>query len=370
MKGGCQLCRIAELIMKIIKTLLIVGAVSLSAFQPLGANTRFIWTGGGTVDDEGFFLWSDTRNWQDGKLPGIASTGGKNAGDYDFSGAAAMKYAGAVSDVRRFAEYSKAVRTVGGNENDVKDADVRLVAVSDMPAQSDAERMKSGMMNPGTDLRTVEQSGCGAFKVLVYGNSIALHGPKPDIDWTNDWGMAASAREKDFAHLVAAGLEAKRGGKADLRIRNLAALERNFTTDIATVAQIVIDAKWKPDYVVIAIGENVPDLTAATKNAYRKFLADIGRPFASLPKKPQIVLRSPFWQSAVKADCTAKAAADIGAVYVYAGALGHDPENRAIGLFKHEGVANHPGDLGMRRLADLILAGFEKAESRKRGARK
>jgi hypothetical protein len=39
--------------------------------------------------------------------------------------------------------------------------------------------------------------------------------------------------------------------------------------------------------------------------------------------------------------------------------LGPDPENRAIGRFWHDGVANHPGDLGMRRLADLILKGFE-----------
>ena len=233
-----------------------------------------------------------------------------------------------------------------------------VVAFDAMAAQSDAERMKSDMMNPGSALRTVEQSGGGTFKVLIYGNSIALHGPKPDIGWTNNWGMAASAPEKDFAHLVAAGLEAKRGGRADLRIRNLAALERNFTTNIATVAQIAADAKWSPDYVVIAIGENAPNLTASSAEAYRKFLADIGRQFASLPKKPKIVMRSPVWKSTTKADCTAKAAADVGAVYVDAGGIGPNPENRAIGRFWHEGVANHPGDLGMRRLADLILKGF------------
>ena len=33
-----------------------------------------------------------------------------------------------------------------------------------------------------------------------------------------------------------------------------------------------------------------------------------------------------------------------------------------LGLFAHDGVANHPGDLGMRRLAELILAGFEKVK--------
>ena len=68
--------------------------------------------------------------------------------------------------------------------------------------QSDASRMGAEMMNPGSALRTVAREDGGKFKVLVYGNSIALHGPKADIGWTNCWGMAASAAEKDFAHLV------------------------------------------------------------------------------------------------------------------------------------------------------------------------
>ena len=75
----------------------------------------------------------------------------------------------------------------------------------------DAAKMNSGMMNPGRAIRTVEPIGGGGIRVLVYGNSIALHGPKPDIGWTNDWGMAASARGKDFAHLVVAGHEAQPG---------------------------------------------------------------------------------------------------------------------------------------------------------------
>lgn len=215
------------------------------------------------------------------------------------------------------------------------------------------------MMNPGSKLGTVERIGGGDFKVLVYGNSIALHGPKPDIGWTNNWGMAASAPERDFAHLVVAGLEAKLGRKADFRIRNLAVLERNFTTNVATVAEIAADANWKPDYVVVAIGENVRSLGKAEASAYRRFLADLARPFAAGGAK--VVMRSPFWRDAVKAECTAKAAADVGAVYVDSGPIGASADSKAIGLFSHAGVANHPGDLGMKRLADLILSGFAAA---------
>ena len=230
-----------------------------------------------------------------------------------------------------------------------------LAADADI-AQGDATRMGAEVMNPVGALRCVERIGGGEFRVLIYGNSIALHAPKADIGWTNCWGMAASARERDFAHLVVAGLESQLGKKADFRIRNLAALERHFTTNIATVAEIAADADWKPDYVVVAIGENVPNIGTSNAAAYRKFLADMARPFVKGEAK--VVLRSPFWINAAKAECTANAAAEVGAVYVDAGHLGDKDENKAIGLFSHGGVANHPGDLGMKRLADLILAGF------------
>ena len=222
--------------------------------------------------------------------------------------------------------------------------------------QGDATRMGAEVMNPVGALRCVERIGGGEFRVLIYGNSIALHAPKADIGWTNCWGMAASAPEYDFAHLVVAGLEKGLGKKADFRIRNLAALERHFTTNIATVAEIAADADWKPDYVVVAIGENVPNIGTSNAAAYRKFLADMARPFVE--GGARVVLRSPFWVNASKAECTANAAADVGAVYVDAGPLGFKDENKAIGLFAHTGVANHPGDLGMKCLADLILGGF------------
>ena len=68
---------------------------------------------------------------------------------------------------------------------------------------------------------TFEMGDTEAKRILFVGNSITRHGVAPWIGWNNDWGMAASAKEKDYVHLTASALQ-KRWGACDFCIAQAA----------------------------------------------------------------------------------------------------------------------------------------------------
>ena len=200
-----------------------------------------------------------------------------------------------------------------------------------------------------------------AAKVLFLGNSITLHGPAPDIGWTGNWGMAASVEERDYVHLLTADIAKAAGAQPRTMVRNIAGFERGYDNFDLT-SELKAELEFSADIVVVALGENVPE--PATDETRAKFAAALARLLAALQQQgsPAIFVRSSFWPHAVKDNIMRQTSADAGATFVDIAKLGRDETNAARSERKiaHAGVAGHPGDKGMRAIADAIFAAVQK----------
>lgn len=196
-----------------------------------------------------------------------------------------------------------------------------------------------------------------ARRILFLGNSLTLHAPAPHIGWTSNWGMAASAEEKDFVHLLTKDIARIADKSPRIMIRNIGDFERTHATFDVTQA-FAAEREFNADLIIVAIGENVPDPT--TDEARAKFAAAMTRLLNELKGDghPTIFVRSSFWANPVKDEIMRRAAEDAKLTFVEISKLGSDPSNAASSerKFDHPGVAAHPGDKGMQALADALLA--------------
>ncbi len=209
---------------------------------------------------------------------------------------------------------------------------------------------------PSADGRDVMFHKIKANKILFLGNSITLHGPAPAIGWLGNWGMAASTRDNDYVHIVLKAISQTAGKEPQSIVANIATFERQFESyDVDS--GLKKELAFKPDLVVVAIGENVPAL--ASEQAQAAFRASTTKLLKKLQQnsKPVIVVRSCFWPNQAKDDMLKQACGDVGGIFVDVGALGEDETNfaRSERPFAHAGVAAHPGDKGMRAIAEAIL---------------
>jgi alpha-galactosidase len=193
-------------------------------------------------------------------------------------------------------------------------------------------------------------------KILFVGNSITMHGPKADIDWHGNWGMAATSLDKDYVHVVTKALAAKQGLPPEIMVKNVADFERNHVGyDIA--GKFVDATAFKADLVILCIGENVAALK--TPEAQAKYQAQVAELLKTLKSNPkaQVIVRSSFWPNEPKDTAMRKACEAVGGTFVDISPLSKDEQNyaRSERPYKHAGVANHPGDRGMAAIAEEIV---------------
>jgi len=182
-------------------------------------------------------------------------------------------------------------------------------------------------------------------KVLIIGNSITRHGPKADIGWPYECGMAATSEDNDFAHLTLGHINAAQPAiTAELSIGRIAdeAHMDGFEHLLLTDA----------DLVIIELGDNYRGAADAE---------EFGKPYEAMVAAfreagVEHVFCVGAWGNG-KLDPFIKAAAERhGATFVQIGHLFADPANRAVseGHFTHSGVNWHPGDRGMKAIADAL----------------
>ena len=195
-----------------------------------------------------------------------------------------------------------------------------------------------------------------ALRILFLGNSITLNGPAAKIGWTGNWGMAASAQEKDYAHVLVNSLAKLSGNQPVVRIDNIVDFERHYDTyDLHSKLKGQLD--FKADIVIVAIGENVPALVSeAAKTKFKDSFVGL---LTALKNngKPVIVVRSCFWANKTKDEIMQKSCMAVGGVFVDISGLGKDESNfaRSERTFVNAAVAAHPGDKGMKAIADTLL---------------
>jgi hypothetical protein len=199
-----------------------------------------------------------------------------------------------------------------------------------------------------------------ADRILFLGNSLTYHPANSDLGWSGNWGMASSSEANDYAHRVVAAIAKLNGGTAPamkaVNVYYYGRYEQNYAGfDVATKMADLL--AWKPNIVVVQLGENVEGLTTRQKQTdFAKSFANLLTTFRN-NNRPEIFVRNTWWPDTTKDAIMKQATEHVGGVWVNLGNLTSNPLNMAtsMGIYANEAVAGHPSDHGMKAMADGLF---------------
>ena len=219
------------------------------------------------------------------------------------------------------------------------------------------------------------------MKVAILGNSITKHGYLEDVGWYAIYGMAASSKERDFAHLLMKKFNEIE--PCEFLVDNISDFEfffenpyleinnanNEFNKDKLANKSFSVEKDFKSfidfnaDIVIIAIGENINSLSS--DESKKHLHTELIHLFNALSNngKGKVFVRSCFWYDKVCDKILKEACEEFGGIFVdISKETGKEEYLAKSGLrkFWHEGVANHPGDKGMKMIADYIWSAVEK----------
>lgn len=193
-----------------------------------------------------------------------------------------------------------------------------------------------------------------SFKnILVLGNSITIHPPNPSVGWYGNYGMAASSKEKDYIHLISSKIN------HNVIPVNISAWEGSHRT--FALSNYDEHFRTAPDLVIIRLGENVSD-----GSGFDKSLQELINYIKSKAPKSKILMTGVFWTNE-PINNVLKSVAETNEIPFIPLSQFDTKENiSAIGEYAtsedgskykitNQGVANHPGDIGMKNIADTLI---------------
>lgn len=199
-----------------------------------------------------------------------------------------------------------------------------------------------------------------ALRLAFVGNSMTLHGEKKEIGWHHNFGMAASSKENDYVHLVIHEMQ-RNLGPIKSCICNAAGWEKEYKAGSSVLFKYQQVRDFHPNILIMRLIENCSKTMFDGQAFFREYNTLVNYLADSCTK---IILTTGFWKHPGD-ELIIKVARQNHWPCIYLGDLGEQDEMKAIGLFEHAGVANHPGDLGMKMIAERILFELLKPEKSK-----
>ncbi|MCM1188185.1 MAG: hypothetical protein NC541_02690 [bacterium] len=203
------------------------------------------------------------------------------------------------------------------------------------------------------------------IRILFVGNSITKHAPKESIGWFSDCGMAASCPERDYVHLLMEKVR-KYDENAAYAIAQVADFERSFQeTDVEEAYRAAAD--FRAELALFFFGANVnkdydrlsdeerAGLPVTFGGAFEKL-----RNFLSNGGAAKVYIAEGFYSRPLLDREKRAVCEKYRDTYIPLGDIREKEETH--------GKFNHPGDEGMRQIAERFWEAME-GEVRLRTAR-
>lgn len=191
------------------------------------------------------------------------------------------------------------------------------------------------------------------LNVLFIGNSITRHAPKTEIGWEGNWGMAASAEEYDYVHVVVSELE-KRHGPINYCTVCGADWERSYW-DQEELDRLEAARNFGADIIICRIGENIWGSRDKLDVIPLQPWFDHMIKWFNTKNTEKVIVTNLFWAFDGVDSVIKRVVAENNYTFVELNDVGAKDENKALGQFWHSGICIHPNDAGMNQIAQRIL---------------